>query len=221
MNTHYTVYFAGALFDHKDLIGNALLGSSIEKHSEGRYEIILPQDSETADRHSVEIRDRNLKRLIQCDMALFNFDGLELDSGTVVEFVIAKYLDIPSVILRSDLRKAGDQDDGGDNWNLMCSFFPRTKTVELNAMAVYQRMQLGKGSLSEKIEGFYGEAASKLIASLDAVRAIPPLLDADPDQLTALYQWALKFPGGNLAEICSNPSFVSNIIRSKTEKRLL
>ena len=71
-------------------------------------------------------------------MALFNFDGSDLDSGTVVEFVYAKLLDIPAVILRTDFRGGGDQDTDGDAWNLMASFYPRTRNVTLNAMAWYQ-----------------------------------------------------------------------------------
>ena len=54
-----------------------------------------------------------------------------LDSGTVVEFVYAKLLDIPAVILRTDFRGGGDQDTDGDAWNLMVSFYPRTRNVTL------------------------------------------------------------------------------------------
>ena len=44
----YTIYFAGALFDHKDLIGNAVLVSYINELSNGKYQCILPQDLEQA-----------------------------------------------------------------------------------------------------------------------------------------------------------------------------
>ncbi len=40
--TEYTIYFAGELFDHKHLIGNALLASHIESLSGGRYRCVLP-----------------------------------------------------------------------------------------------------------------------------------------------------------------------------------
>ncbi len=104
MNTVFKVYFAGSLFNHKDIIGNALLASHINQHSEGRYQCILPQDLEQTTGKSVDIRNQNLKQVIECDLAIFNFDGTELDSGTVVEFMLAKFLDIPSVIIRSDFR---------------------------------------------------------------------------------------------------------------------
>jgi len=42
--------------------------------------------------------------LLNCDLALFNFDGPELDLGTVVEFLFAKFADIPALILRMDFR---------------------------------------------------------------------------------------------------------------------
>ena len=120
----YTIYFAGELFDHKHLIGNALLAAHIERLSNGRYRCVLPQDLEQTDSRAVDIRNQDLIGVATCDMALFNFDGSDLDSGTVVEFVYAKLLDIPAVILRTDFRGGGDQDTDGDAWNLMASFYP-------------------------------------------------------------------------------------------------
>ena len=134
----YTIYFAGELFDHKHLIGNALLASHIERLSGGRYRCILPQDLEQTGSRAVDIRNQDLIGVATCDLALFNFDGSDLDSGTVVEFVYAKLLDIPAVILRTDFRGGGDQDTDGDAWNLMASFYPRTRNVSLNSMAWYQ-----------------------------------------------------------------------------------
>jgi len=218
MNAPYTVYFAGELFDHKHLTGNALLAMSIEEESEGRFRVLLPQNSDSAGQQAEEIRDQNLKWLLQCDLALFNFDGPDLDSGTVVEFVFAKFLDIPSVIVRSDLRTAGDQDRSESDWNLMCSFFPRTEIVRFNAMALYQESRAGSGSLGDTMDRFYSEAASRLIDALDSVLGTAPLAKSDPD---VLYHWALRFPGGGLAELCSEPSFVENLVQSKAGRGLL
>ena len=36
MSQKYSIYFAGDLFNHKDLIGNLLLSEAIEKNSAGR-----------------------------------------------------------------------------------------------------------------------------------------------------------------------------------------
>jgi nucleoside 2-deoxyribosyltransferase len=133
-----TVYFAGELFSAKHLIGNAYLAEAIHAASHGRYLCRLPQDFELRGTHPQLIRDKDIRSLLDCDFALFNFDGPELDSGTVVEFMFAKFADIPSVILRSDFRSAGDQ-PGGDPWNLMASFYPRTVSVPVNSMALYKK----------------------------------------------------------------------------------
>ena len=62
------IYFAGDLFDHKDLTGNLLLADAVAKVSDGRYQVMLPQDSECNDLRSVsEIRDRDLELLFSCD----------------------------------------------------------------------------------------------------------------------------------------------------------
>ena len=104
MSQTLTIYFAGELFDHKDLIGNAVLAAHIAKASEGRYKCILPQDLEQSTERAVDIRNQDIRQIVECDLAVFNFDGSDLDSDTVDEFMVAKFLDIPSIILRSDFR---------------------------------------------------------------------------------------------------------------------
>src|SRR5271157_2971424 len=66
---------------------------------------------------------RDGRMLVGSDLALFSFDGPDLDSGTVAEFMLAKFADIPSVILRSDRRGASDR---SPQWNPMANYFPRT-----------------------------------------------------------------------------------------------
>jgi nucleoside 2-deoxyribosyltransferase len=220
MNTVFKVYFAGPLFNHKELIGNILLASHIDQHSEGRYQCILPQDLEQTTEKSVDIRNQDLKQVIECDLAIFNFDGTELDSGTVVEFMLAKFLDIPSVIIRSDFRTGGDQDKDGDDWNLMCSFYPRTHKVQFNAMAFYQQTMRETDLLSEAMDNLYSRIASILIEGLDLVRSIPPLPKGDQTQLEALYQWALKFPGSHLEKLFSQSS-IKKLLATKREKGLV
>src|SRR3954462_3124427 len=131
----YTVYFASELFSLKHLIGNAYLGEAIYEKSHGRYLCQLPQDFEPRGKTAQAGRDKDIRALGGCDLALFNFDGAELDSGTVVEFMFAKFADIPSVILRSDLRAAGDS---SDPWNLMASFYPRTVSVVVPSLLSYK-----------------------------------------------------------------------------------
>ena len=104
-----TVYFASELFSLKHLIGNAYLAEAIYEKSHGRYLCVLPQNLEQRGNTAKSIRDQDILTLLGCDLGLFNYDGTELDSGTVVEFMFAKFADIPSVILRSDFRQGGDQ----------------------------------------------------------------------------------------------------------------
>ena len=218
MSNTFSIYMAGELFDHKDLAGNALLSASIEGLSEGRYRCLLPQNVDLAGCTPKEIRNHNLKRLIESDLAIFSFDGAELDSGTVAEHMVAKFLDIPSVILRTDFRSSGDQGEAGDNWNLMCSFYPRTRIVCLNAMDVYRKAIETTDAVDNAIQRFYEHISSRIIESLDAVRRIPPLLGGDPKQLETLYRWALRFPGGEFDTFCNGPGFIERLVADKIDK---
>ena len=218
MNHPFSVYMAGELFDHKDLVGNALLAEHINRISQGRYGCVLPQNIDITDSPPEDIRNQDLKRLIQADLSIFSFDGTELDSGTVVEFMVAKFLDIPSVIIRSDFRSSGDQGKDGDDWNLMCSFYPRTRIIRFNAMTVYQEAVSKTESIDDAIQELYGKMSSVIIENLDSVRRIPPLLKGKQRQLEVLYDWTLKFPGGGFEALCSEPAFIKNIVAEKIDK---
>ena len=221
MKDTFQVYFGGDLFNHKDLMGNALLASYIESCSQDKYRCYLPQSLDQSDASALDIRNQDLKKIIECDLALFNFDGAELDSGTVVEFMLAKFLDIPSVIIRSDFRSSGEKDLGGEDWNLMCSFYPRTKIVQFSAIAYYQDAMSNGSTLTEAQEIQYTRIAKEIIECLDEVKQLPPILSGNMQQMETLYQWALKFPGSGLAELCNNPMFVQQIMEGKKRKGLI
>lgn len=89
------VFFAGELFNLKHLIGNSYLAEAIYEKSHGRYLCALPQDFDPRGTAPRTIRDHHIRSLVGCDLALFSFDGPDLDSGTVAEFMIAKFADIP------------------------------------------------------------------------------------------------------------------------------
>ncbi len=220
MNHSFSVYMAGALFDHKDLVGNALLAEHINRISQGRYGCVLPQNMDMTDSPPEDIRNQDLKGLIRSDLSIFNFDGTELDSGTVVEFMVAKFLDIPSVIIRSDFRSSGDQGKDGDDWNLMCSFYPRTRVIRFNAMAVYQEAVRKTECIDDAVQELYGKMSSVIIENLDSTRRMPPLLKGKQRQLETLYNWAVKFPGGSFEALCSEPGFIKNIVKAKIDKRI-
>src|SRR5476651_267467 len=95
-----TVYFASELYNLQHLIGNAYLAEAIYEKSHGRYLCELPQDLEPSGTRPHAIRDHGIRTLVSCDLALFNFDGAEIDSATAIEFMFAKFADIPAVILR-------------------------------------------------------------------------------------------------------------------------
>lgn len=221
MSAPLTIYFAGALFTHNDLTGNALLASYIERSSQGRYVCVLPQDLEQATVRAVDIRNQDLKQVMTCDLALFNFDGSDLDSGTVVEFMFAKFLDIPAVLVRSDFRTAGDQLKDGDPWNLMCSFYPRTRLVQFNAMAWYQQAIRAAPTLSEALPRLYERMATEITLHLDAVRDEPPLPKGDRQAIESLYRWALCFPGGGFHDACAEAHFIERVIARKASQGLL
>ena len=236
--TTFTVYFAGDLFDHKHLAGNELLAGAVDRRSGGRYACVLPQDLEQASERMVDIRNQDLMQVMACDLGLFNFDGTDLDSGTVVEFMMAKMLDIPSVLLRSDFRASGDQEREGDDWNLMCSFYPRSRTVQFNAMAWYQEARRDGGSEDDASEArrdggpgngapaadwsdrLYNRMADAVIEALDAVRTEPSAFGGDEARINAVYAWAAQFPGSGFDALCG-PGFVEKTIEEKRRKGLL
>ena len=127
------IYLAGSLFSLRELWGNfqVMQAINLDRASGARYQVHAPQMFLKPGTPK-SLRDQCIINLLGCDGIVVQFDGTELDSGTVVEFVIAKMAGIPCVALRTDLRAAGDQ-DGGDPWNLMCSFWPGVVPVKIDA----------------------------------------------------------------------------------------
>ena len=196
MAIHY--YFAGALFCHKDVVGNHLLAERIRQNSQGKYIAKLPQREENQLRPSpLEIRDNDYRMLLESQMALFNFDGSDLDSGTVAEFLAARFLDIPCVLLRTDFRSAGDQNADGENWNLMCSGYPHTRVVSVGAMELYQKHFRAGVSVSDGLKAFYDELSGILIASFEEVMKEPSCF-ASREDAERIYRHFIQVCGGTL-----------------------
>jgi len=218
MHEQNSVYFAGDLFNHKDLTGNLLLAEAIGRESSGRYVCVLPQHLEQSTRRSIDIRNNDLSKIVNADLILVNFDGTELDSGTVIEFLFAKALDVPAVILRSDFRSAGDQ-ERGDPWNLMCSGYPRTGKLTLNAMAWYQEA-LGKGGgTAAVLERLYIKLSKAIITEFDNVYNEPSLIDSQK-MLRNVYEWGLRFPGNGFSDLFTQQELKS-LVEKKQKKALL
>ncbi len=199
----YTVYFGSELFSLKHLIGNAYLAEAIFEKSHGRYLCVLPQNLEQRGNTAVSIRDQDLRTLLECDFGLFNYDGTELDSGTVVEFLFAKFADIPSVILRSDFRQGGDQ--RGDPWNLMTSFYPRTTNVIVDCLGLYKAMMKRRGRIQDEVVRLAGQhstahaqlmcekIAESCVRALDRVAVMDPVMPKHVRE--EVYAWLALMPG--------------------------
>ncbi len=160
------IYLAGSLFSLREIWGNAVTRDAV--NLAGKYQIHAPQDFLKGGTPK-SLRDQCIKNLLACDGVIVQFDGTELDSGTVVEFVLAKMAGIPCVALRSDLRVAGDQ-NGGDPWNLMCSFWPNVVTLKLDAAALVRAMGINeaKGELGAQITVALDSAfASRRVKAID------------------------------------------------------
>jgi nucleoside 2-deoxyribosyltransferase len=200
----YTVYLGGELFSLKHLIGNAWLAEAIYEKSHGRFRCLLPQDFfELRGRSGRAIRDYNLRALTACDLALFNFDGSDLDSGTVIEFMFAKFADMPAVLLRTDIRNAGDHRN--QPWNLMASYFPRTANVIVPGLFDYrgalQRKQRRRLDHALHLAGQHSSAAAQVVwehVAAQCVRAFDRVLAMEPVMPKHLreeaYQWLALAP---------------------------
>jgi nucleoside 2-deoxyribosyltransferase len=186
-----SVYFAGELFNAKHLSGNAGLAVAIQRCSSGQFVCLLPQTMESREEGAHFIRDEDLEHLICSDIAIFNFDGSEIDSGTVVEFMVAKFADIPALLLRTDFRRGGDQ--GHDPWNLMLSFYPRTKTCCIDSMALY-KTALSQGlDPSSAADWMLNQIAAQIVKELEELAQLKPIL---PSELTnSVHDWLVQFPG--------------------------
>jgi nucleoside 2-deoxyribosyltransferase len=224
----YTVYFASELFSSKHLIGNAYLAEAIYESSHGRYLCVLPQNLEQRVKTAHAIRDHDLRTLVNCDLGLFNYDGTELDAGTVVEFMFAKFADLPSVILRSDFRNAGDQH--GDPWNLMSSFFPRTVSVIVDSLDAYKTAMKRRPETNDEVVRLAGQQSTadaqrmcEQIAQA-CVRAFDRVLEAEPVMPKHLreevYNWLALMPGLRGKEKTLRKEF-EDILEQKVERGLL
>jgi len=139
----FYVYSAGGLFTQHELTTNVLIKKAIWERSQGRFELVLPQSKELRhmDREDIAayIRNTDLLQVIKADMILARFDSVELDTGTVVEYMMAKFLGKPTVILRCDSRRlACDHMD--EPYNLMVKNWPRTVEIHIDSLAQYSRV---------------------------------------------------------------------------------
>jgi hypothetical protein len=222
-----TVFFAGELFDLKHLIGNAYLAEAIYEKSHGRYLCALPQDFDPRGKQPRAIRDHHIRTLAGCDLALFSFDGPDLDSGTLAEFMIAKFADIPAVVLRSDRRGAGGRTP---QWNPMANFYPRTAVLSLDGLGAYKAIlkkrhrkldeviRLAGQHSSADAQRMCDEIAAAVVRAFDRVREMPPVM---PKHLREeIYNWLPLMPGLRGKEKPLRREF-ENYLERKVQRDLL
>lgn len=218
------IYFAGELFTHKDLAGNAMLAEDIAELSEQRYCSVLPQNFEQRENNPKRIRDQDLMNLIESDLALFCFDGTELDSGTVVEFMVAKFADIPCVIVRTDYRSKSIGDQADFPWNLMASFYPRSEVEVIDAMGIYQNIfkefplvEIGDVLIekrsSDVAQTMVRVLAQAIVDAFDRVLEQNPVLPAASAEV--IYDWLARFAGFSIGDEAA----VSQLKRALERKR--
>ncbi len=216
------IYFAGALFSYKDLLGNAALASAIDNNSMFNYICVLPQTLEQRDTSPIAIRNQDITTLMSCDVALFNFDGTELDSGTVVEFMIAKMLDIPSIILRTDFRNGGDQKT--EPWNLMLSNYPRTSIIMVDPIKEILEKQntfySGCRSIASNHVGYINmalsELADKIITEFEKLISTKQIIIPSFPACVATYSSVMESCGINVSE-----PLINQIINNKINNGVL
>lgn len=225
----YSVYLGGELFSIKQLVGNAWLAEAIYEKSHGRFRCLLPQDfSALRGRSARAIRDHNLRALAASDLALFDFEGADLDSGTVVEFLFAKAADIPAVLMRSDIRNGREQHR--QPWNIMASHFPRTVTVLEPSLPAYHASLDGRRRGIDPalhLAGQHSSAAGQLVCdqiAAQCVRAFERVLTMEPALPRHLreetYQWLPLMAGLGGKEKALRKEFEQNLER-KVERDLL
>ena len=215
MEKRIKIYWAGDLFDHKDLAGNLLLAEKVEILSGGRYLPMLPQNGEVNKKRSLDIRDGDYDLLLSCDMYLGNFDGPDLDSGTVAEFLFAKMLDIPAVLLRTDFRCPAESCTSPDPWNLMCSGYPRTRSLILHSMQLWHEateMAVEKGKI---VDLYYANIAEKILKELDKCLVMEKVFSFE--ELAGIYRNTLRAAGGKLPEIWTEEKILA-LLAEKAEK---
>lgn len=222
-----TVFFAGELFDHKHLIGNAYLAEAIYEVSHGRFLCALPQDFDPRGTAPRAVRDHHIRTLLGCDLALFSFDGTEIDSGTLVEFMIAKFADIPAVVLRSDRRGEASR---GSPWNAMANFYPRTAVVTIDGLGSYRRIikkrhrkldeviRLAGQHSSADAQRMCDQIADAVVRGLERVRKMEPAL---PRHLREeVYNWLALMPGLRGKQKALRRQFLG-FLESKVQKDLI
>jgi len=214
----YRVYTAGGIFTQHDLTTNVYIKESIWRQSKGKFELVLPQSKEMRDLDrpdlAVYIRNTDLSNVLLADIILARFDGLELDAGTVVEFMLAKFLAKPVVILRCDSRRLGEE-SLDEPYNLMVKNWPRTVEVHFDSLSEFSRVLSEESKKMGNVDTFQSaikaelktvtqgidETAQKIIQGLEAVLEIKSPYPREYQEF--VYKIARFSPGSGFDQLIS------------------
>ena len=213
-----TIYAAGGLFTYRELAMNLAMKEAIWQQSAGKYQLILPQSEQPEGFEnpdvSLQIRNTDLWHVMRTDLLLAQFDGLELDAGTVAEYMMAKFLGKPTVILRSDSRRM--QNAGFDEpYNLMLKNYPRTVVLHIDSLSDYldrwegfkpgQGQGLDFGALIEREKQAMAQGvrdlAGKIMAAFDEALGMPSPYPEDMKK--EIYRAARLLPGSGFDQFVS------------------
>jgi len=109
-----SLYLAGPLFTTAEREWNRLLAQNLRTLT-GR-EVLVPQEFCQGEDNTSKICTICLTNLGKCGIIVVNCDGVDVDSGTAMEFGYALRQGIKSIAYRTDFRRAGDCNK---NMNLM------------------------------------------------------------------------------------------------------
>ena len=213
----FKVYTAGSIFTQHDLLANVHIKKSVWRQSNGRFELVLPQSKELRDLDRADlaahIRNLDLAQVLGSDAFLARFDGLEPDAGVVVEFMLAKFVAKPTVILRSDSRRSVDGLD--EPYNLMLKNWPRSVEVRFDSIMKYAgwfaeergnltiegTVQAGMEAEFRTVQRGVDEIARGIIQALHAVLELPS--PYPPEYREIVYRAARHLPGAGFDQLVS------------------
>jgi nucleoside 2-deoxyribosyltransferase len=213
----YMVYSAGSLFTQDELATNVMIKEAVWRLSNGKFQLFLPQSRELRelDRPDVEahLRNTDLLEVVKADIILARFDGVELDSGTVVEFTMAKSLGKPTVILRCDFRRLSGTSGLTEPYNLMVKNWPRTIEIYLHSYQVWASLftnecqALGDGDTFQTtmkaelgtVQKSVDEIAMQVIAGLEAVTKMKS--PYPPEYQEVVYKASRFSPGSGFDQL--------------------
>lgn len=231
----FTIYSAGGLFTQDELAMNVLIKEAVWRLSQGKFQLFLPQSRELQelDRPNVEayLRNTDLLEVLKADIILARFDGLELDSGTVLEFAMAKFLGKPTVILRTDFRRLSCT-GLSEPYNLMVMNWPRTVEIQLDSYQLWAGLfaggEMGPGDNDifqnlmktelATLQNSVDEVACQVITGLDKVLMMES--PYPPEYQELVYRAARHSIGSGFEELLSSNKLEEIIIKLKNNHSL-